>query len=144
MKKIDLIQLPTVGLIILNHDKLLLAFSKNKKAWYLPGGKVDFGETTIQSLKREIKEELNITLDSSLITYYCHIQAPAFGEESNIIMEQDCFIYKLDQEIIPGNEIEAVKYFDLKTYLKEPQQVAGVIEVFTKLENDKLLSNPIF
>ena len=139
MKNTSLVTLPTVGLLIINDNKLLLAFSKNKKAWYLPGGKVDSGETSLESLQREIREELNIILDPSLITYYCHIQAPAFGEDHNIIMEQDCYLYTFDQEITPGNEIEAVQYFDLKTYLKEPQQVVGVINVFKNLITDKLL-----
>jgi len=34
-------KLPTAGLIALKGDKLLLAYSNNKKAWYLPGGKID-------------------------------------------------------------------------------------------------------
>jgi len=139
MKNTSFVTLPTVGLLIINDNKLLLAYSKNKKAWYLPGGKVDSGETPLQSLQREIREELNIILEPSLITYYCHIQAPAFGEENNIIMEQDCYLYTFDEEITPSNEIEAVQYFDLKTYLKEPQQVVGVLEVFNNLINDKLL-----
>lgn len=140
MEKTSLITLQTVGLLIINNNKLLLAYSKNKKAWYLPGGKVDSGETPLQSLQREIKEELNINLDLSLIKYYCHIQAPAYGENRNVIMEQDCFRYKYDQKIIPTNEIEAVKYFDLKTYVLEEKQVAGVLTVFKNLINDNLLS----
>ena len=48
------------GLIVLKNRKLLLAFSNNKKAFYLPGGKVDANETSLQALQREIKEELNI------------------------------------------------------------------------------------
>lgn len=141
MKNTPLVNLSTVGLLVIKNNKLLLAYSKNKKAWYLPGGKVDFGETSIEALIREIKEELNIILEPSLISYFCHIKAPAYGEQSNVIMEQDCYLYQLEQEVVPTNEIEAVKYFDLETYLKESQQVIGVIDVFNKLYNDKLLAN---
>jgi 8-oxo-dGTP pyrophosphatase MutT (NUDIX family) len=139
MEKTSIITLNTVGMVIINDNKLLLAYSRNKKAWYLPGGKVDSGETPLQSLQREIKEELNINLDVAHIKYYCHIQAPAFGEEYNVIMEQDCFTYKYNQEIKPSSEIEAVKYFDLETYIKEEKQVEGVITVFLNLINDNLL-----
>lgn len=38
------ILLPTAGLIVIKDNKLLLAYSNNKKAWYLPGGKIDLGE----------------------------------------------------------------------------------------------------
>lgn len=140
MKDKALTKLPTAGLLVINNNKLLLAFSKNKKAWYLPGGKIDAGETSIQSIQREIKEELNIDLNTDLLKFYCHITAIAYGEENNMLMEQDCFIYEHNEEITPANEIEAVKYFDLQTYQKEPVQVEGVLDVFNKLKLDKLIT----
>jgi len=131
--------LPTAGLIVIKNNKLLLAYSKNKKAWYLPGGKVDAGETSIQALQREILEELNLELNLNFLNYYCHISAPAYGEFPVVIMEQDCFIYKLNEEIKPSNEIEAIKFFDFEMYQSEPIQVVGVIQVFEHLHNDNLL-----
>ena len=56
--------LPTAGLVVVKGDKLLLAYSKNKKAWYLPGGKIDDGESSLETLQREIFEELNIVLNA--------------------------------------------------------------------------------
>ncbi|SMG05965.1 NUDIX hydrolase [Sphingobacterium psychroaquaticum] len=129
----------TAGLIVVQDHKLLLAYSKNKKAWYLPGGKIDAGEDSVTSLQREIQEELNIQLDIDRITFYCHITAPAYGEASHIIMEQDCFMYEMTEDIQPSNEIEAVKFFDLATYQLEEAQVVGVIAVFEKLAADSLL-----
>jgi hypothetical protein len=32
-----------------------LAFSKNKKTWYLPGGKVDANESSIEAIQREVR-----------------------------------------------------------------------------------------
>ena len=66
-------KLPTAGLLIIRDRKLLLAYSKNKRCFYLPGGKVDNGETAIQALCREIKEELDVSLDSNDLEYYAHI-----------------------------------------------------------------------
>lgn len=134
-----MVTLHTAGLIVLKEEKLLLAFSKNKKAWYLPGGKIDAGETTHQAIIREIKEELNLDLQPELLTFYGHITAAAYGEQQNIIMEQDCFLYDLTENIAASNEIDEVGYFDLKTYLKEPAQVPGVLELFSRLEKDGLI-----
>jgi len=134
----SLIKLPTAGLLVIKNNKLLLAFSRNKKAWYLPGGKVDSGEISRQALIREIKEELDVTLQAGLLKFYCHITAPAYGEK-NMIMEQDCYLYKLDGDIIASSEIEAVAYFDFETYQKEPVQVAGVLLVFENLLREMLL-----
>lgn len=131
--------LPTAGLISIKDRKLLLAYSNNRNAWYLPGGKIDAGETALQSLRREISEELNIDLDPQKITYYCHISAPAYGIVPEVIMEQDCFLYPLTETIAPGNEIADVKYFSQKDYLREPIQVVGVLQVFERLEGDGLI-----
>ncbi len=83
------ISLHTVGLLHIHNRKLLLAFSNNKQCYYLPGGKVDAGETAVSALLREIAEELNVQLAENNLHYYTHISAPAFGETNGTIMEQD-------------------------------------------------------
>lgn len=131
--------LETAGLLVIKDNKLLLAYSKNKKAWYLPGGKIDQGEDTLMALQREILEELNVVLVPERITYYCHITAPAYGEKDNIIMEQDCFLYELKEDIHPNNEIEDIKYFDYNMYMAEEKQVIGVLKVMEQLTEDGIL-----
>ncbi len=84
-------KLSTVGLLIIENRKLLLAYSRNKKCFYLPGGKIDEDETPAQALCREIEEEMNVFIDEHELKYHTHITAPAYGEENGIMMEQDCF-----------------------------------------------------
>lgn len=57
----------------------------------------------------------------------------------NIIMEQDCFFYELNEKIQPSNEIDQVKFFDYEMYKSEYTQVIGVLKVFNKLIEDKIL-----
>ena len=129
----------TVGLLVIKNDKLLLAYSNNKRAWYLPGGKIETDELPQQSLVREIWEELTLKIDVKLLKYYCHITAPAYGEEENLIMEQDCYLYELHENISPNNEIEAIKFFDSYSYEQEPAQVIGVLQIFKRLKADGLV-----
>jgi len=131
-------KLHTAGLVVLKGRKLLLAFSKNKKAWYLPGGKVDTGETSEEAILREIAEELDLFLDPKLVKFYCHITAQAYGEHQNITMEQDCYMYELTENVSANSEIEEIGYFDLETYRQEPAQVPGVLLLFEKLRQDGL------
>lgn len=133
------IALPTAGLVVVKDNKLLLAYSLNKKAWYLPGGKIDDGENSREALQREVQEELNLNLKPDRLQYYCHITAPAYGESANVMMEQDCFIYDLTEVIEANNEISEVRFFDLKMYQLECIQVPGVLMVFDRLKKDNLI-----
>lgn len=119
----------TAGLVVTKNNQLLLAYSSNKNAWYLPGGKVDKGETSKEALIREVCEELNIHLQPDKIENYKHISAPAYGESPELIMEQDTFRYDLIEKIQPSHEITAVKFFDLEIYKQEPAQVLGILKV---------------
>ncbi len=130
----------TVGLLVIKNNKLLLAYSNNKRAWYLPGGKIETDELPQQSLVREIWEELTLKIDVKLLKYYCHITAPAYGEDENLIMEQDCYLYELHENISPNNEIGAIKFFDSYSYEQEPAQVIGVLQIFKRLKADGLVS----
>ncbi len=129
----------TAGLLMIQDRRLLLTYSSRKKAWYLPGGKIDRGETPEQALIREIEEELGVELQLDLLRHCYHITAPAFGESNGVIMEQDCFMHPIDTNIHPNNEIEAIRYFSLEEYLNEPQQVVGVITAFEYLKKDNLI-----
>lgn len=131
--------LTTAGLIVIKDRKLLLAFSKNKQAFYLPGGKADQGESTENALRREVREELNVALDPEKVQFYTHITAPAFGELDGIIMEQDCFLYDLHQQPTPSAEIGDLRYFNTHTYGDQPQQVPGVVMVMHQLQADGLI-----
>lgn len=132
-------KLLTAGLIVTKNNQLLLAYSNNKNAWYLPGGKIDKGETSREALIREIREELNIDLQPDKIENYKHISAPAYGENPELIMEQDTFRYNLTEKIQPSHEIVAVKYFDLEMYKLEKAQVPGVLKLFKLLKEDNII-----
>ena len=132
-------KLPTAGLLIVQNRKLLLAFSKNKNCFYLPGGKIDEGETAAKALCREIAEEMNVTIGEHELKYYTHITAPAYGEENGIIMEQDCFF--IHRNITPqaSAEIGELKYFSLNDYLSETNRAPGALMILELLQKDGLI-----
>lgn len=132
-------QLPTAGLLIIENRKLLLAFSKNKQCFYLPGGKIDAGETAVSALCREIEEELNIRLSETELKYYTHISAPAYGEENGTIMEQDCFL--LERAVLPeaAAEIGELSYFTLQEYLLQKNTAPGAILILEQLKAADLI-----
>ena len=74
----------TAGLLVIKQNKFLLAYSNNKQAWYLPGGKIDKNETADEALIHEIKEELNIELKESGLKFYAHFTAPPIWRNKRV------------------------------------------------------------
>jgi len=132
-------KLPTAGLLIIENRKLLLAYSKNKGCFYLPGGKIDKHETAAQALCREIFEELNVNIEERELNYYTHITAEAYGEQAGTIMEQDCFL--LDRPVSPAAsaEVSELKYFSLTEYLSQRNQAPGAVMILTQLRANGLI-----
>ena len=131
--------IPTAGLLIIKERKLLLAYSKNKKCFYLPGGKIDNNETAIEGLCREIEEELSIHLHENDLSYYTHISAPAYGEMNGTIMEQDCFLVNKNVEPVASAEIGELRYFSLEEYLWQANIAPGAVRVLKILKVDNLI-----
>lgn len=129
-------QLATAGLLVIQNRKLLLAFSNNKQCYYLPGGKLDTGETAKTALCREIEEELNVLLHEDDLLFYTHITAPAYGENEGVMMEQDCFL--LTQPVTPNAsaEIGDLRYFSLAEYLQQPNRAPGAVLILELLKRD--------
>ena len=132
-------QLPTAGLLMIRERKLLLAFSRNKQCFYLPGGKIDAGETAVAALCREIEEELGMKLEENDLSYYTHITPPAYGEDKGIIMEQDCFLLNVHLEPTASAEIESIRYFTLNEYLRETNKAPGAVMVLEQLQQNGLI-----
>lgn len=137
MKNEDVtVKLHTAGLLIIQDRKLLLAYSKNKKCFYLPGGKIDEHESAEEALCREIAEELNVKLEVSDLQFYTHISAPAYGELTGTMMEQECFFS--NKKINPNAtaEIGELRYFSLSEYLDQEHTAPGAIIILEKLKED--------
>ena len=103
--------LEVVGAIIYNEDGKLLICQRNKNKslgllWEFPGGKIEEGESVFDDIKREILEELDITISTSEVV-------------GNTIHHYDNFSVHLtfiDCKIVDGTlvkkEHEDVKWID--------------------------------
>jgi isopentenyldiphosphate isomerase len=110
-----------VQLIILNkNNEILITKRSNTKMvlpgkWECNGGAIAAGETPIEGLEREIKEELGITLDREKTIYY---KTVIDDDRHNI---KDIFVYKDDVDInslsFSNNEVIDAKYVTIDEFM---------------------------
>lgn len=65
MEKTDFPIRVRVNVAVVKDEKTLLVphfLDNNKTAWYIPGGKVEFGEKLIETARREFKEETGFSV----------------------------------------------------------------------------------
>jgi len=117
MKIIDKIALILVskenGSSISKAGQLLVARSKGKTLFYIPGGKRDEGESDHETLCREIDEELDVSIIKDSIEYANTFEAPADAKDDSIVRIA-CYYAEIKGTPCPCQEIEELKWVALE------------------------------
>lgn len=98
--------------IYVREGKLLSARSKNKKLFYVPGGKREVGETDEEALIREIEEEVSVRLVESSIKYAGTFSGPADGKGKETTVKLSCYFADYLGELKPAAEIEEIGFIE--------------------------------
>jgi 8-oxo-dGTP diphosphatase len=91
----------TVRGIILKDKHILLVTGHNATFYWIPGGGVEGGESIVEALHREIKEELGV-----LVKGYSPYYSYKYEDQ-----EVDNFLITIDGEIKVGEEITGYEWF---------------------------------
>ncbi|WP_414043421.1 NUDIX hydrolase [Macrococcus sp. EM39E] len=100
------------NLVEIKDNKLLLVKVRDNEKYYLPGGKIETGESDIESLTREMEEELSVKLDASKLAYLDTIIGPAYPD-TNHDVELRCYTYEGLDTVEKSSEITDVQYMDM-------------------------------
>lgn len=112
-----------VGGIIVKNKKILVQRKKNnREECIIPGGKREGKETDLETLKRELREELDVEL----------IKAEFIGGYNDTAVFSDkkihvqTYLVEISGEITPQNEIKEVLWID-KNYEKDRIKVGSIL-----------------
>jgi 8-oxo-dGTP diphosphatase len=92
--------------------KVLETLSKGSDTWYIPGGKRELGETDMQALTREVKEELLVDLVPETIQLYGVFETQAHGKPEGTMVRMTCYTAEYTGVLTPSTEIEKLEYFE--------------------------------
>jgi 8-oxo-dGTP diphosphatase len=97
--------------VIIKNRRLLVERSKGKDVFVAPGGKLEPGESSVQAVIRELKEEfqLNVTPDDleDFGTFYAEA---AGSHNAGKSLRMDVFMIKNTGDITPDNEVEEIRW----------------------------------
>ncbi|MEO5874562.1 MAG: NUDIX domain-containing protein [Streptosporangiaceae bacterium] len=95
-----------IAWIRLENGRILSTRSRGRDAYYLPGGKREPGESDLDTLVREILEELTVTIVGP--AYFGTFQAQADGHPVGVEVQMTCYTGDYRGELAASNEIEEI------------------------------------
>lgn len=92
-----------------NAGRLLLVRKRGTRMFMLPGGKREAGENALQTLSRELDEELNLQLPEAAFTPLGRFNEAA-ANEADTRVEADIFRAALSHPVAPAAELEELRW----------------------------------
>jgi 8-oxo-dGTP diphosphatase len=115
-----------VGAVVLDDDRLLLIRRGHGPAaghWSLPGGRVEFGETMVEALVREVQEETGLEVVVGDYIGYVEI----FADDAHFVVH-DYYATAFDAEfLVAGDDAAEAAWCDLHA-VPEMNLSAGLAE----------------
>lgn len=106
-----------VAWLELADGQILSTRSQGKNVYYLPGGKREPGESDIDTLTREILEELAVTINPTTAVHEGTFTAQAHGHASGVEVQMTCYSASFEGVPKPSSEIEEIRWL---TYQDRP------------------------
>lgn len=98
----------------LANGQILSTRSKGKTVYYLPGGKREPGESDIDTLVREINEELAVKIAPETATHEGTFTAQAHGHPEGVAVQLICYSAHHEGTPTASSEIAEVRWLQYK------------------------------
>ena len=108
--------------------RLLAVRSAGKSAFYLPGGELEPGESDLDALLREVKEELTVSLLPDTLVRQGEYRAAAHDYPAGTTVDMVCYTADFEGDLRAASEIEEVAWLGREDIERCAPAVRLVIE----------------
>ena len=98
----------TVAWVHLENGRILCARPRGKDVFYVPGGKREDGESDLQTLLREIAEELTVALRPETVQHAGIYQA---DHPDGTVVRMSCYTAEYSGALAASSEIDELTWF---------------------------------
>jgi 8-oxo-dGTP diphosphatase len=99
-----------IAWIYLENGAILSSRSRGKDVYYIPGGKREPGEGDMDTLVREIREELSVTIAAGSVQHLGTFQAQAHGHRVGTLVRMTCYTAEYQGVLQPNSEVEEITW----------------------------------
>lgn len=99
-----------IAWVHLEGGRVLSTRSRGKDVYYLPGGKREPGETDLDTLVREIDEELAVAIVPATARRLGVFQAQAHGHADGVLVRMTCYTAEHRGTPVPSAEVEELAW----------------------------------
>lgn len=128
--------LHVAAVAIVRDRRVLMVTARGREVHYMPGGKIDPGESPAEAAAREAHEEVGIVLDPAALTEAFTVRELAHGQGEGRHVLMHVFLAETDGRPAPSGEIDAVHWVGTADAHRCPP--AGV-EVLRRLAGSDLV-----
>jgi 8-oxo-dGTP diphosphatase len=101
-----------VAAVVLDQaGRVLVVRKRGTDSFMQPGGKIEPGESPVEALAREVREELGTGFEASTVRALGRFSAPAANEPDHVV-DADLFMVRLDDVPRPAAEIVELAWVD--------------------------------
>lgn len=102
--------LRVAAIVLIRDRRVLMVTSRGRDVYYMPGGKIEAGETLSQAAAREAHEEVSLTIDPNALRELFSVRTQAHGEPEGRKVHMHLFLTDTAEVPLPAAEVDAIHW----------------------------------